>query len=379
MRLFVAIISIMLVYLSSSPLIIHAQVVVTRIATGLENPRGIAILPDGRLLVVEAGTGLATLDPLENTGKLSIFDDINGDGDYDDEGEITRIFSHFYSYNTLTRFHTGHDEVGGAGDIIIIDDGRIFITQDDAFEGIGLMQITPEFRVLNSIFPSNATLNAIAYDSQEQIIYVAESGLNRLSSITLSGEKRLIAEFPLLAHSQQAVPSGLTFDPRTGEIVVALFSGQVFDYYGNILSYMPSDSKVVRVNPDSGEISDVIRGLTTAVDVAVDEDGNLFVAELSTRWPPAWMPRDFDLFGSDTAPDDGGYARFSGRVSMYPADGREPIILADGLDEPTNLTYHEGVLYVSIGQGTPRRSIIGSDGRPTQIVGEIYRISNFQR
>ena len=72
-------------------------------------------------------------------------------------------------------------------------------------------------------------------------------------------------------------------------------------------------------------------------------------------------------------PDPGGYPRYSGRVSLYPADGSERIILADDLDQPTNLTYHDGRLYVSTGQGTPNRRIWGMDGI-TRISGEIYLI-----
>jgi hypothetical protein len=61
---------------------------------------------------------------------------------------------------------------------------------------------------------------------------------------------------------------------------------------------------------------------------------------------------------------------------MYPADGSSPVRLAEGLDAPTNLTYHEGALYVSAGQGTPGRPIIGPEGR-THITGALYRISRF--
>lgn len=49
-------------------------------------------------------------------------------------------------------------------------------------------------------------------------------------------------------------------------------------------------------------------------------------------------------------------------------------ILADGLDQPTNLTYHDGHLYVSTGQGTPNRPIWSSDDGLTHIVGQLYRI-----
>ena len=61
---------------------------------------------------------------------------------------------------------------------------------------------------------------------------------------------------------------------------------------------------------------------------------------------------------------------------MYPADGGSPVVLASGLDSPTNLTYANGELYVSVGQGTPGRPIIGPSGS-TRIVGEIYRIADF--
>lgn len=351
---------------------------VTRVATGLENPRGIAVMPDGRLLVIEAGTGTGyeSIDPFDDTGKLSILEDLNGDGDYDDEGEITRIFSHLPNYNSLTTFGTGRDEVGGAGDIVLLEDGRAFFTLDEPFEEIAIVEVSAEGRNVGNLMRGLGTLNAIVYDAEAEVLYVVESGLNRLSAVTLEGEMRVITSFPPLAHGQQAVPAGIALDRRTGEVLVALFSGQLFDYYGETISFMPGDAKVVRVDPASGGQTDEIVGLTTAVDVAIDEAGNVFVVEMTTRWPTAMMPRRFPLHDPDAPPDAGGYARFTGRVTMYPADGGEPVVLADGLDCPTNITYAEGALYVSTGQGTPGRPIIGPDG-VTRIVGEIYRITDY--
>ncbi len=140
---------------------------------------------------------------------------------------------------------------------------------------------------------------------------------------------------------------------------------------------MPEDARIVRVNPQTGEWRDEITGLTTAVDVTVDEMGNIYVVELATGWPAAVMPRDFPLYDPDAPPDSGGYPRFTGRVTMYPADGSHPIRLAEELDTPTNITYAEGALYVSAGQGTPRRPIMGPEGL-TQITGELYRITGFE-
>jgi hypothetical protein len=62
-------------------------------------------------------------------------------------------------------------------------------------------------------------------------------------------------------------------------------------------------------------------------------------------------------------------------VTLYPSDGGDPVVLVSGLDSPTNITYHDGALYVSVGQGTPGRPIDGPAGL-TRIVGEIYRITN---
>ena len=77
------------------------------ILTNLENPRGIVVLEGGDLLVAEAGTGLRSVDPTRWTGKLTLFSDLNGDGDFNDEAEAEPWFSHFPSYNALSTYATG--------------------------------------------------------------------------------------------------------------------------------------------------------------------------------------------------------------------------------------------------------------------------------
>ncbi|MFV1969191.1 MAG: ScyD/ScyE family protein [Pirellulaceae bacterium] len=361
------------------------EATITRVATGLENPRGIAALPDGRLLVVEAGDGRDTDDASEESGRVSIFEDLNRDGDFDDASEIVPMLSEIASYNTIAGVGVGHDEVGGAGDIISLDDGSFFFTRDDPTEGyapdgstrgINVVEVGPDFRMKGNLIVRNVTLNALAFDPRAEIFYVAESGANRLTAVTMDGTARTVVEFPRLAQGQEAVPAGLAIDPTTGDVLVALFSGNIDDYFGTVLPYMPGAAKIVRVDPATGEQADAVTGLTTAVDVAVDENGNIFVVEFTSDWPPAPTPRDFDRFDPNAAPDPGGYDRFAGSVTLYPADGTSPLWWLDGLDLPTNITYADGALYVSTGQGTPGRPIIGPDGL-TRIVGEIYRIVNF--
>lgn len=362
------------------------QPTITRIATNLNNPRGVAVLPDGRLVVVEAGDGLDYDDFRDITGRVSIFEDRNADGDYDDVDEITSIYRHLGSYNGLIVLGTGHDEVDGPGDIVALPDGRIFFTKGDlgaSTEGIdptlpdiGIMEIDLDGTFKRHLILRPATLNSITYDADRNLMFAAESGLNQLSAITMRGELTVVAEFPILASGQQAVPTGVAFDSQTGDVLVALFSGLVFDAQnrdGEVTSFIPGDSKIVRVNVETGEVTDEITGMTQAIDIAIDDDGTRYILEMTATDPPGRIERDFPLYDPDAPVVHGGYERFTGRVTMHAPDG-ETRVLAEGLDVPTNLTYHDGALYVSTGQGTPGRPIPGPDGESARIVGEIYRI-----
>ena len=264
------------------------------------------------------------------------------------------------------------DEIVDLGDVIMPDNGRIFFTYDRYFETISIGELRLDTDVITDFITRPETMNALMYDPEMDVIYIAENTLNKLTSVTLNRNIREIVNFDNLASGQQAVPSGVAVDPLTGDLLVALFSGQLWSYYGTHLSFMPGDTGVMRVNPQTVEITEEITGLTMAVDVAIDEKGNIYIAEMTTRWPTPALPSDFDVFDPESPPDAGRYVRFSGRVTMYPFEG-EPVILADNLDQPNNLTYHDGVLYVSTGQGTPGRLIWGLSGL-TSIIGEIYRI-----
>ncbi len=342
--------------------------------TGLDNPRGVVFGPNGEIFVTEAGTGYDSVDPVKNTGKLTKFTDHNADGDFDDEGEAEQWFSHWPTYNALQLFKTGRDEVSGPGDLLLHNDERLFISLDGGFDEQNLLEISPEGRVGRNL-AGRANMNGIVFGPNQESIYIVESTANRLAEVTLAGEIRDILNFPLLASGQQAVPAGLAVDPNTGEILVALFSGTAVDQKSQeVIPLVPGDAKIVRVNPETGQLTDEITGLTTAIDVALDEAGNIFVVEFTTDHADT-LPKLFDQFEPDLPPLHGGYLRYRGSVTLYPATGDPPRVLAEGLDEPTNVTIGpDGVLYVSTGQGTPGRPIPGPNG-PTQIVGQIIRIT----
>lgn len=369
--------------LSRPPSCLNTEIspVVEIILTGLENPRGVAVSKTGELYVVEAGTGLHSLDPTKWDGKLTKFTDINGDGDFEDEAEAEHWFSHFITYNGLSAYATGRDEVSGPSDLLLHRDGRLFLSVDDGglSNSMALHVISPEGRIGLTLADRN-NMNGIAFDRDQGKIFAVESGFNTLIEISFDSVVQQILVFPFLDSGQQAVPAGLAVDPETGDLLVALFSGSVGNLQtgsmDDIIPFVEGDAKIVRVDPDTGDTTDEIIGLTTAVDVAIDAAGNIYVVEMATT-PTKLLPTLFDLYDPQAPPVHGGYLRFSGRVTLYPADNCPPRVLADGLDAPTNITIGpDGALYISTGQGTPGRPIPGPDGTTT-IVGEILRITNF--
>ncbi len=340
---------------------------------GLDNPRGVAVGPAGELYVAEAGTGYDAVDPQKLTGKLTVFRDLNGNGRYGDPGEAERWFSHLPTYNALQFFASRRDEVNGPGDVLLHDDGRVFLSVDGGLDKIALYEISPEGRIGRNL-ASRSNMNGLAFNADQTLIYAAASTANQLYEITLEGTIREVVTFPLLAHGQQAVPAGVAFDRRSGDVLVALFSGNARDpATGDYIPLVPGDAKVVRVDPATGAVQDEITGLTAAVDVAIDEEGNVYTVEM-TRAAADLLPKSFDLFDPDAPVVAGGYERFRGKITLYPADGSPPRVLADGLDMPTNITIgpaHE--LYISTGQGTPGRPIPGLQG-PTHIAGQVWRL-----
>lgn len=367
---------------------------VTVIAHNLNNPRGIAIRPDNSLLLVEAGDGTSEPETGIGTGRILHLVDRNSDGDFDDENERTALLSNEPSYNALALFPAFHDEVFGLGDLILFENGQVFFTKDDPLYQEEILQGTDPISYYLSntgIFELNSdgttsrnikftsTVNSIVYDTERDLLFFTASGANRILSMPLEGSEEPIhtVDFPFLEDGQQAVPAGLALDPTNGDILIALLSGFLFDYYGTTISYLPNSARIMRYNPNTGELTDEIRNLTTAIDVAVDEDGNVYVVELTRGWSPTLMPVDFDLFDADAPPDPGGYVRWDGRVTMYPKDGSDARILLDDIDTPTNVTYANDRLYISAGLGTPGRSVISADGiKP--IEGVVYMISNFK-
>lgn len=361
------------------------------ILTDLENPRGVGLDEQGGLMVAEAGYGEDAEAPILRTGRLTRFLDLDGDGSYGGEGEAERWLDNMISFNSVNKYETGRDEVSGPSDVLVHEDGRVYLSLDGGIDQSGghftLFELDRNGAVLREM-PQHSNMTGIGFSPDGRSIYATQSTLNQLIEIDLeTGQGRQIAAFDDLHSGQQAVPAGLAVSPDGG-VLVALFSGvakaegEACRFVpevmcdGRYLPLVPTDAKVVRVDPETGAVADEVTGLTAAVDVAVDGGGNVFVVEMAADHAQLFH-QGVDLFASNLPALHGGYIRFSGKVTMHPPDGGEPRILAEGLDQPTNITAAPGgVLYVSTGQGTPGRPIPGPEGR-TVVIGEVIRITGY--
>ncbi len=377
----------------STTLTVPEMLTVDVVITDMENPRGVGVDAEGALLIAEAGYGEDADHPILRTGRLTRFQDLDGDGHFLDPREAERWLDNLYSFNSVNKYETGRDEVSGATDVLVHEDGRVFLSLDGGIDQSGgtfiLFELDEDGTVLREI-NQNSNMTGIGFAPDQRSVYATQSTHNSLIEIGLDyGDVRHIVTFEDLHSGQQAVPAGLGVDLTTGDVLVALFSGvakaegeacrfvpeAMCD--GRYLPLIPTDAKVVRVDPATGSVTDEVTGLTAAVDVAADSAGNVFVVEMAADHAQLFH-LGADLFVADLPALHGGYIRFSGRVTMYPADGGDPRVLAEGLDQPTNVTVApDGALYVSTGQGTPGRPIPGPEGR-TEVVGEVLRIEGYK-
>ncbi|MEL6308837.1 MAG: SMP-30/gluconolactonase/LRE family protein, partial [Chloroflexota bacterium] len=337
MRRYVFFIVVCLLAMLGSTVITSAQndsaFTIEVVASGLNSPRGVAFTDDS-MLVIEAGSGFSEQAVPGGDGRLLELRDINSNGSYDDAGERQVIIDDQPSYNSHVLLRTFNDETYGLGDVVVLPDGRVFFTKDnpyfeagpegtEAFYGdTGIFEVDMVTDTATRFIQRASTVNGMVYDAEREQFYAVESGRNQVIIVPIDweedpdspaiGDPPVLAPMPILANNQQPVPAGIALDPTTGDVLVALFSGFLLDYYGQRMTYMPGDARVMRVNVDTGEVSEEISNLTTAVDVAVDNAGNLFVVEMTTDWPLAPMPLTYDLSDDDAGMDPGGYARYTG-------------------------------------------------------------------
>jgi hypothetical protein len=311
------------------------------IATGLDNPRGLAFRPGGDLYVAEAGAG----------GAGPCFVGPEGPSCFGLSGAVTRINEH-----GQTQVLTGLPSVGveGSGDVAIgpsdigfEGSGSSFVTiglgadpairtQIPALEDMGQILRTRifknEWKLLADLgdFEAANDPNADGPDTNPNSVLalsdrriVADAGANALLRVKDGGKVSVIATFPNVdvplgggTFSMDAVPTSVAKGPD-GAFYVGQLTGFPFPVGG---------ASVFRVEP--GEDPEIVaEGFTNIIDIAFDQDGTLYVLEI--------------FHNALTSGDP------TGALIRVEDNGDQEIVMSDGLITPGGLAIRGDYAYVS--------------------------------
>jgi len=333
------------------------------VADGLNNPRGMHLLPTGALLVAEAGTGDPD-DPL--TGALLELTDANGDGDYLDEGERKALLERQPSRNILHIVR--RDEVFGMAGLAE-GGGQILTTL--AFFGGPSHIFSLEAGAVKPWGETHLNINDLAYDRTRKAWVGVASTTDEVVRLVPGGGVERLLKIPPLPNGQDAVPGYLRHDPVTDRLLVSLFSGSPEgEEGGDGTELVPRAGTIIAVDPERRSFTRLITGLTVPTDLAIAPDGSIYVLEFCDRFLDPVPTRA----AMEAGPMHGGFRRFSGRLLHVDRQTRRVTIVAEGLDAPSNLTITEGALYVAQGMGTPGR-LIPAAGGAKKLSGYIERIA----
>jgi sugar lactone lactonase YvrE len=298
------------------------------VAEGLIGPIGLAILPDGTLLVAEAGTGerdesagVSLITPDGQVGRL-----ISGLASSRDAGDLAGVNTVALSPDAdkiyLGNFGQGHL-------------WTLLLTPEQRRQGLALPdmpltpeQLTPAMLRLNNVFLTNPF--DITFDP-EGIPVVSDASGNGVAKENPNGTTRFLHRFDRLpdpsADSERVtidpVPTGIT---RIGqEYYVTLTGGCPFPKGGG---------RLVAIDEQRRERT-VVDNLNMPIDVALGPDGTIWVLEFAQFTPSA------SCFTGE------GYQANTGRLSRLQPDGSLQTMLADLNFPGAVLPLDDGSIYIS--------------------------------
>ena len=291
---------------------LHAQSTVTLpgtiIATGLDNPRGLAISPSGSLYIVEAGRG-ADATGIPNPTCIPDPAPPNGSRCYGPTGAITEIdLKHGGAPQKLVTglpslSETGADAIGPAH--ISFQGNKAFVTigwggdpadRDKQLHSLGkvfghTITVTPNGKWSLDVdvaafegianpdnrLPDSDLFGIVALPGQQ---IVADAGANAVFGIAANGDVSTLAVLPPQfvpppfpgapnPFPMEAVPTTVAIGPD-GDLFVGQLTG---------FPFQPGSASVYRVH--DGKVSVYKGGFTNIIDMEFDKDGALYVLEMS--------------------------------------------------------------------------------------------------
>ena len=267
------------------------------VATGLNNPRGLAFGPDGALYIAEAGYYLAGGGPVAITPR--------GPAGYSETGSITRL-----SGGTQVRILSGlpsialtnGTDVSGPNDIVFTPDGighvvvglgmdPTFRTTELSPEGSNLGKVysfSPgPFTPIGDISAYELAHNPVggALDSNPfhaaaigNNLLVTDAGSNTLLKLDRdTGVVSLVAAFP----GRFIGPP----PPYSDSVITGVAVGPDGNYYVSELTGFPfteGAARIYQVTP-GGDVSIAYEGFTMISDIAFGADGSLYVLEVDSN------------------------------------------------------------------------------------------------
>ena len=255
---------------------------VTVYATGLFNPKGITFDGAGVLYVAESGPpGTVTVPLPVNFG---------GEGPIGRRASVSKIPA---GGGPAEKFVTGLPNIGLYGGVEMLGAASVTTLDGQLYEVAGgHMTVSPKLSTVSADGkltevadvgkfndenpPPPVNADAVPLGNPYDLVglgdklYISDGNYNRIIEATpATGELRQLAEF-----LPGPVTVGMTIGPDRNIYVAQ---------YGNA-PYLPGSARIDRVTPAGKVTEGVVKGLTTAIDVAFAPDGTMYVLQYAGKF-----------------------------------------------------------------------------------------------
>jgi len=346
----------------------------TVVASGLVNPRYLAVLDDGTIYVSEAGTGGSEALPPNPDAPPG-----SPPGSRGTTGRVTKIAPGGAKTVVATGLPS-YNEMGAVGPAgIVYANGAIWLAISGGGVGLGITPLANENAVVKIDPTSGAVTRVADIGAYEKANNPAKNNLDaNLYGMALGPDGNLIVAdaagdavyrvnpasgivgaptiIPCIAP-----PTGLPLppggnpecpnsEPKIDSVPTSPAVGPDGTVYVGLLSggpFIPGTAKVVKLGAD-GTVSDAVTGLTMVTGVAFGPDKAMYVCELSTEF-------------SETGPPKPGQV-----LRVLPGGKTEVVV--DNLLLPNGIAFDKaGNLYVTtntvaFGPGAPAGTVTRYDG-----------------